>query len=112
MNIKSRLEAMKYDLGIMEDIVCSEPENQAYRAMLAAGQPLPEGIFCANPEDYPEAAVFFTVREVSLPSELVIQYILHKQSRDIKIIKGCVIFFTVLASLSLLGSLIALLSML
>ena len=104
------LNELKESLGIREQTPCTLKENEAYVELLKNGQPLPEGVEQNDPNVEPEYASFHVPQETPLSKEELAEYVSYKQLKTLTTIKNCVVFFTVLTVLSLIGSLIIVLS--
>lgn len=104
------LKNLKESLGLREKVSCTLEENEAYAELLKNGQPLPEGVEQDDPNDKPEYASFHVPQETTLSREELAEYISLKQLKLLTTVKNCVVFFTVLTILSLVGSLIIALS--
>ena len=111
MKLAKELEQLKYDLGILEKIECSDGEAEEYRNLLVQGNPLPDGVIRTNPDSSPEYAMFSKVKNTSLSASELSDYIQYKQLRTLMTIKSCVVFFTILTVISLACGLILALSM-
>lgn len=95
----------KYGCSSLEP--CSEDENQKFSEALANNSPLPADIIKS------ETQPGLFLRKVSLPDYAEAKEAFYLGAlKDIKTIKSCVLFFTVLAVISLVGSLILLVQVL
>ena len=98
--MKKHLEILK-DMGLANIRHCSVDESEKYRQMLKEKKPLPESIF----ED--QYGMYEIVPE-KCTQEDVYEYLLYGIYKNTKIIKGCVIFFTVLMVIAIVVGIIAL----
>ncbi len=83
-------------LNIKTETTCSDEENKQLRALDEANQPLPPG--------YRRSTEYFTMflKPVELPEvEELEQRMKLQNAKNLRTIKNCVIFFTVLAALQL-----------
>jgi len=111
MRLSTELEQLKYELGILQEIDCSYEENEKYRKLLKENAPLPNGILRRNSDGSVKYASFYKVERTALSKDELSEYLQYKQLKSIITIKKCVVFFTVLAVISLVCSLILALSM-
>ena len=106
-NSRGRLNALRLKEEMLIQTFCSEEENRAYAAMLERGEPLPAGVY--QEEDIwgeGRADSFYPVLDGGLTEAEAREYLLLRQLAQLRVIKGCVIFFTVLTALSLVGAFI------
>lgn len=102
---KEALIQEKYDAGVFfQEVECSEEECPKYAAMMKNNEKLPENIVCFNTDD--DCDEFIKLIPLDISHEDLQDYCALVQTRDIRTIKKCVIFFTVLAIIGLLGALI------
>ena len=111
MKLTKELEQLKYELGILKEVGCSDSETEEYRKLLSQDMPLPDGILRRDPEGSIEYASFYKIERTALSKDELIEYMQYKQLKSIITIKKCVVFFTVLAVISLICGLILALSM-
>lgn len=107
MKLTKELEALKFKLGILQKVACSESENENFSNLSNQGQPLPEGVMLDDSFDE-----YYRVQETSLSKDQLAEYLQYKQLHTLLVIKKCVIFFTVLTILSLAGGLVSMLLLL
>ena len=110
--LRTKLEVLKYQLGILQEVNCSNQENQKYRKMLQENKPLPNGILCRTSDGSVEYASFYKVERTALSKDELAEYLQYKQLKSIITIKKCMVFFTVLTVISLACGFILALSML
>ena len=112
MKLTNELEQLKYKLGILQEVDCSDSEILEYRQLLSQGMSLPNGVLRRNPDSSDEFAMFYTVKESKLSKDELSEYIQYKQLHTLITIKKCVVFFTVLTIISLVCGAIATLGVL
>lgn len=94
-------------LNIETTTICSEEENQMLHSLIESGQPLPPGYRKST-----ENSTLF-VKAIEIPATAELEQKLKLQnSKNLRTIKNCLIFFTVLAALQLaFGFILALTSL-
>ena len=110
MKLTNELEELKYKLGILQEVDCSDSETEKYRSLLKQGMPLPNGVRRSAPDAYDESdenAMFCKTEETKLSKEELAEYLQYKQLSTLLTIKKCVVFFTALTIISLASSAIA-----
>ena len=112
MKLTKELEQLKHKLGILQEVDCTDSENEEYRKLLSQGASLPDGVLRRNPDSSNEFARFYTVKETELSKDSLSAYLQYKQLCTLITIKKCVVFFTVLTIISLVCSAIAALAIL
>jgi hypothetical protein len=110
MKLAKELEQLKYELGILQEVDCSDEENEKYRKLLQKNEPLPNGILHRNPDSSTEYASFYKVEKTVLSKDELSNYIQYKQLKTLTTIKNCVVFFTVLTVISLIFGFFAVMS--
>ena len=109
IDLRAELNAYRFEMGLLKDIPCSKAENRQYSEMLKAGGKLPEGVLSYLYEDGNVSSAFYTVQKTDLTDAEISEYFACKQLKLLTTIKNCLVFFTVLAVISLvLGFLIGL----
>ena len=78
--------------------------------MIKDGEPLPDGIFQYKDQTGTPVDSFYTIYKADLDEKERLEYFILKQSLNIRTIKNCVVFFTVLAVIFLLLLLLPLLN--
>lgn len=106
MKLANELNQLKYEFGVLKKVYCTDEENEIYRKLLKENQTLPDGVVREDPEGSIEWEHFYTIKESSLSNAELSEYLQYKQLKSIITIKNCVIFFTVLAAISLISGLI------
>ena len=110
INLIKELNDLQYELQLLQKIDCSKEENKKFKELLKQGQDLPNGVYRYKTETGEELAQFYTIHKpTELSSEERMEYILLKQFQQIKTIKNCVLFFTVLTVISLVITFLAML---
>ncbi len=101
-NMKKELRRLRlvHDLVVKTD--CAAQENEKFAEIVKSGNALPENVFEYVNSDGVRMGEFYKISDSELSPEEKEEYIKLKQSRDINIIRNCVIFFTVLTALGLL----------
>ena len=107
MKLTNELTELKCQLGVFKEVDCTDSETEEYRKLLAQGLSLPAGVLRRNSGESDEYAMFYTIRETKLTKDERSEYIQYKQLSTLITIKKCVVFFTVLAVISLVLSAIA-----
>ena len=108
--LKKELWELRVKHGLAQIHNCSQEECQTYSAMLKNGEPLPEGVTQYSEVFSDQPSQFNETYETDLTAEEKREYLLLKQASDIKIIKFCAIFFTVVTIVSLVCSFISIAS--
>jgi len=110
-DLKRELRQLRYENDFLQMIDCSKEDCKKYQQMLKNGEKLPEGVFQYTSQELGETNSFYTIYETDLTEEEKSEYILLRQNlmfNDIRTIKNCVLFFTILAVISLvLGFIVA-----
>ena len=88
---------------------CVDEEYETCKSLYDEGKALPEGVFHGSviSEGGVKEDVFYRYGQEKMSDEEWKQYIALKQYMDIRTIKRCVVFFAVLAIISLVLSIIA-----
>ena len=108
--LRKELEEYRSDLGLLQTRYCTEEENEHYRMVLRDYGVLPNDVFIYNDGSDSSMARFYTISYTDLTKEEIAEYLTYKQLSCLHTIKKCVVFFTVLAIISMVGSLILALS--
>ena len=106
-NSPGRLNELRMKEDLVIQTFCTEEENKAYAAMLERGESLPAGVY--QEEDlWGEGRTdsFYVLVDGGLTAAETQEYLMLRQLAQLRVIKRCVLFFTVLAALSLVGALI------
>lgn len=108
IDLMKELNDLQYELQLLQRIDCSKEENKKFKELLKQGQELPNGIYRYKTENGEELDLFYTIHKpTELNSEDRMEYILLKQFQQMKTIKNCVLFFTVLTVISLVITFLA-----
>ena len=110
MKLTEELAQLKRELGIMQEVDCSEEENQEYLKLRRDNKPLPNGVLTRHRNGSIDALEFYRLQETSLAKEELFEYIQYKQLRTLITIKKCVVFFTVLTIISLIFGILTVLN--
>ena len=94
---------LKYDSGLCREVDCSEEENRAFAELLKQKKDLPADVLRREDENHRNE--FYRVVPLEISHEELKEYCILKQTKHLHTIKNCVLFFTVLAVLSLLSTL-------
>ncbi len=110
IDLKKELNYLQYELQLLQKSDCSKEENKKYKELLKQGQDLPEGIYRYKAESGEYLDQFYTIHKpTELSSDERMEYILLKQFQQVKTIKNCVLFFTILTVVSLVITFLAML---
>ena len=104
--IKRDLNQLRVAMGFARWENCSDEENKAYSEMLKKGEQLPDGIEQRIDGSGFKTDTFYSLKDTGLSDTEKQEYIMYKQLQNIKTIKGCVVFFTVLTVISLIATLL------
>ena len=109
INLKKELQSYRFDFNLWQKIPCSKEDNKKYEQLLKKGGPLPEGVFPYIFEESPTNE-FYTIDKNNLTESEKQEYLRYNQLTFLKTIKNCVLFFTILAVISLVICLFAFIS--
>lgn len=101
-DLREELEDLKYRNGLLQKIDCSIEDTKKYQQMIKNGEPLPDGVFQYKDQTGTPVDSFYTIYQADLDEKEKLEYFILKQSLHIQTIKNYVLFFTVLAVISLL----------
>ena len=101
VDLNEKLTEYRYEYDLLQKIPFSKAENKVYKALLKAGQPLPEGVYRYKNVDGNELDQFYTIYAAAMDDKQVMEYLTYKKLDMLRTIKNCVVFFTVLAVISL-----------
>ena len=102
--VKRRFRDLMIKNGFAKRVNCSKEENAELAGLLREGLPLPDEIYRSDDStDY----VFWRYEPLGVPEEQIELMLKLRMAHDLRIIKGCVIFFTVLAAIGLFFILLA-----
>ena len=101
LNIREEIRQAKMGVGLLQRLPCSKEDNKLYRQMLHEGHTLPEGIFKYETPRGTELDEFYLLYDPQLTEKEQKEYIALMQYKELKTIRKCVFFFTVLAIIAL-----------
>ena len=101
INLRDELREHKFEFDLLQKIPCTKQQNKEYRQMLKNGDVLPEGVYSYVYGDG-ETCEFYTIYETDLTESEIQEYLTYKQLSSIRIIKKCVLFFTVLTIIGMI----------
>ena len=99
-DLRKTLRQYKMDMGLIQQIDCSPKENKEIRKILKETGELPEGVYTY---EYDYGSEFYRLEEADLTEAEIAEYLTYKQLSLLRTIKNCVVFFTVLTVLGLIG---------
>ncbi len=102
-NIRAELRENRFTFGLMKKIPCSKLENKEYEKILMQGGNLPKGIYPYEYDTGSSMDEFYSAQEADLTEAEIQEYLKYKQLNMIRTIKNCVVFFTVLTILGMVG---------
>ena len=108
VDLRQDLKDFKEKFNLIQKIPCNIEENKRYTQMARDGKPLPENVFKYEYSvgmDYDE---FYTLYIPDLSAAEINEYLTYKQLALLNTIKNCVVFFTVLTVIGLVGGLLLL----
>jgi len=108
IDIKRYLRQQEFDMDILQKVPCSAEENAEYKKIAYRGGALPDGIFQYKVDGIP-IDEFYTIHDPGLTDMEKQEVILFEQYHLLRVIKNCVVFFTVLTVIGLAISILALL---
>ena len=100
-NFYEQLFQLKYDNEMCREVDCTEEENQKYLLMLKQKQQLPFDVVRCEADDGTPLDKFYRVVPLDITHEEVQEYCALKQTQHLHTIKKCMMFFTILTSISL-----------
>lgn len=108
-DLREELQQLRFDMKFLQKIDCTKEENKAYSKMIKNGEALPNGVYQYRDSSSGEyISSFYTVWEPELTDAEKREYIQYQELLHIKTIKNCALFFTTLAVISLIVSLLLL----
>ncbi len=108
VDLRQELTEFKAKFNLIQKIPCSKEDNKRYTQMRINGQALPDGVYAYEyyvADDYTE---FYTLYIPDLSAAEINEYLTYKQLALLNTIKNCVVFFTVLTVIGLVGGLLLL----
>ena len=106
-DVKEIIRDLKEELLLVQKIDCTKEEDEIYREMLKRGESLPDGVYKYEDSLGNDDLGFYTLYIPEMSSEETKEYILLKQYMELRTVKRCMIFFTVLTVISIVLSLFA-----
>ena len=100
IDIRKEIHYAKLHAKLLQKIDCSKEENKQYMQLINEGGALPEGVYRDVDLDGIELETFYTVYDPQLTEKEQQEYIALMQYEELKTIRKCVVFFTVLASIA------------
>lgn len=107
INLRDELRTHRFEFDLLQKIPCSNQENKEYEKRLKEGGTLPEGVYAYEYESGTSTNEFYTIYETDLTESEIREYLTYKQLSFIRTIKNCVLFFTVLAIITIVYLFIA-----
>ncbi len=107
-----RLLELKYESGLCQEIDCTEEENKMFSELLKNKESLPVDIAQYTEGDGAKRDKFYRVVPLEITSEKIQEYCALRNAKNIKTIKNCVAFFTVITIISLIATVFLLLTQL
>lgn len=111
-DFQQELDDLRMKYGALFLVPCTDEENERYGKMLERGEPLPKGLFKSEESNYPGKYIFMKQDTPCFSKEEQWEYVEYKKLRTLETIKNCLIFFTVLAIIGLVGAFISILNLL
>ena len=108
VDLRVTLNEFKENFNLIQKIPCTKDENIRYTQMQKSGQTLPEGVHAYEYSTVDGYAEFYTVYIPDLTPAEVQEYLTFKKLAMLNTIKNCVLFFTILTIIGLLGTLLIL----
>ena len=100
VDIRADIHRAKLDANLLQKIPLSAEENKDLLKLIKEGQELPEGVFRSVDFDGMELDTFYVLYDPQLTERETREYIELLQYEELKTIRKCVVFFTVLAAIS------------
>lgn len=101
------LQKRRFDYGVLYKVPCIQEEEEWIRDELKANRPMPEG-YARDPENH-FAFVKFDPYEMTKAE--IDELLMYRRTEYVRTIKNVLVFFAVLAVISLVVGLLALLGM-
>ena len=102
VDITRELKRYRNEYGLIQKIPFSHKENKQFKQMLEDGGILPEGVVEYRMVSTGEPiGKFYLLQEADLTDAEITEYLTYKKLDTLRTIKNCVVFFTVLAAVSL-----------
>lgn len=111
IDLKDELNSLRCEFNFSQKIYCNKEQNKKYAQLIKEGSPLPEGVYQLTLYNGDVSTnEFYTIYDGGLSDKEKEEYNLYqiyKICKNIETIKYCVVFFTVLAIISLVLGVIA-----
>ena len=105
-NIKEQIEEYRLKYDLYDHTLCTKEENKEYNDLLEQGESLPEDVYPIDSYwsilKNGKNSEFLKLIRPELTQEEITEYLMYKKLDILKTIKNCVVFFTVLAVISLI----------
>lgn len=99
-DLREELREMRFDLDLTQKVYCNKEEEKRLRKMKKEKLPLPDDI------KIDEHGFFYRYIDTDLSEQEIKQLFLYRQTAYLRSIKNSMIFFVVLATISLIAWLI------
>ena len=100
-DIRKEIRYAKLDIELLQRLPYTDEDNKKYMNLIQRGEVLPEGIFRYEASDGTALNEFYSIYDPQLTEKEQQEYIALMQYQELKTIRKCVVFFTVLAIVSL-----------
>ena len=100
--IRDELHTYRDEYGLSRKTLCVLNENKEYRQILKDEGELPDGVYPDTSEKNVDDMFFYTVTKPNLTESEIMEYLIYKKLELLRVIKRCVVFFTVLTIISLI----------
>ena len=106
-DMKAQLHQYRIIAGLVEKTECSMDENTNFVRLLNENKHLPDGIFQSKIASGEAIDYFYRLSEPKLTADELTEYLLHKQTASLGLIKNCLIYFTAISAIGIFVALIA-----
>ena len=107
-DLRQELAEFKEKFDLIQKIPCTHNENKTYTQLLREGKPLPENVHKYEYSVGTDYDQFYTLYIPELSTAEINEYLTYKTLALLNTIKNCVVFFTVLTIIGLVGALLLL----
>ena len=111
-DFREELDEFRQRYGTVVLVPCSKEENNQYRQLLKNGESLPKGLFRTEGAGEIDSYEFFKKDESCFSEKEQQEYLAYKKIQLLETIRNCVVFFTILTVLGLIGATIFILNLL
>ena len=105
-NIKEQIEEYRLKYDLYDHTLCTKEENKEYNDLLEQGESLPEDVYPIDSYwsilKNGKNSEFLKLIRPDVTQADVMEYLMYKKLDMLNTIKNCVVFFTVLAVISLI----------